>query len=384
MGTIREREPGVWEVRVFVGRDPVTKRPRQVSRIVRAPRTKTGRPPKAATDMEHELEAQAARGKFARTGRATTVGQLLDRYLDHLEVQGLSPKTLHNYRRYVENTISPAIGSVPVSNLTALDLDNLYKAMTKRGRAPATVRLAHAVISGALGQAVKWGMIPVNVALMASPPKVRARPVVPPSLPEVRALLEEAHRRDPVLAALIGLAALTGARRGELCALRWTDVDLKTRTLRISRSLMDIPGRIEEKATKTHQERTVALGDAGVELLELHHQEVDARAAEGGVKIRRDAFLFSERLDGTTPVRPDKVTRFFTDLRDSLGLDHVHLHSLRHFVATQLAPLVSMRTLAGRLGHADASITMRVYAGWLPASDLEAADHIGRALSPGN
>ena len=85
------------------------------------------------------------------------------------------------------------------------------------------------------------------------------------------------------------------------------------------------------------------------------------------------------------PVRPDVVSQFFTRVRDELGLGHVHLHSLRHFAATQLAaqPGVTVRTIAGRLGHADASLTMRVYAAFFPAADVDAADHLGRALTSG-
>jgi hypothetical protein len=113
MGTARERQPGVWEIRVYVGRDPVTQAPNQVSRIVRAGRvTRTGRPPKAVVDMMHQLEAEASKGKLG--GTTATVNVLLTRYLEHLERKGLSPKTLHTYRKYVDTTIRPALGRRPV------------------------------------------------------------------------------------------------------------------------------------------------------------------------------------------------------------------------------------------------------------------------------
>jgi integrase len=385
MGTVRERQPGVWEVRVYVGRDPVSNAPRQVSRIIRAgPRTKTGRPPKAVTDLEHELEVEAEEGKLTGAGKTGSVSLLLDRYVEHLDHRGLSAKTLHNYRRYIENTLRPALGHKLVRKVTAWDLDSLYTAMSADGKAPATVRLVHAIISGALGQAVKWGWVAINVAKTASPPTVRAARVVAPTPAQVQALVRAAEERDPVLSALIMLAALTGARRGELCALRWTDVDLAGGALRISRSILDIPGRVEEKGTKTHQERTIALGDAGIALLQLHRRGIDQRARTGETFIPADAFVFSDRFDCATPIRPDRVTRFFTQLRDDLGLRAIHLHSLRHFTATQLAARgdVSVRTLAGRLGHADASVSLRVYSQFFPAADGEAADHLGRALAP--
>jgi integrase len=331
------------------------------------------------------MEVQVAEGKLTGGSKSRTVGSLLDSYVDHLEHKGLSPKTTHNYRRYIENTLRPALGGKAVHGLTAWDLDALYAEMTDAGRAAATVRLAHAIIAGALAQAVRWGWISVNVAKMASPPTVHQKRITPPTVEEVRKLINAAEGRNPVLAALIMLAALTGARRGELCALRWTDVDLDAGTVRIARSMLDLPGRVEEKATKTHQERVLALGQAGRELLKLHRDQVLSWAQAGEVFLAANAYVFSGRLDGATPIRPDSVTGFFRRVRDELGMTHVHLHSLRHFVATQLAARgdVSARTLAGRLGHADASVTMRVYAAFFPAADLEAADHVGRLLQGG-
>ncbi len=99
-----------------------------------------------------------------------------------------------------------------------------------------------------------------------------------------------------------------------------------------------------------------------------------ARAAIGEHEVGPDAFVFSERLDCSQPYRPDRVTGFFTRLRTDLGLPHVHLHSCRHFMATQLASRgdVSARTLAGRLGHADASVSPKVYSHFFPPTDIEA------------
>jgi integrase len=385
MGTVREREPGVWEVRVYVGRDPVTNNPRQISRVIHAGgRTKTGRPPKAVTDLEHQLETEAAEGKLG--GTSATVGLLLDRYLEDLARRGHSPKTLDTYERYVKSTIRPELGDIPVRKLTAWDLDALSAKLAKAGKKASTIRQHHAILSGALSQAVKWGWVTTNVARSATPPKVRIAKVEPPTAEQVRQLIAAAEERNPILAALVMLAALTGARRGELCALRWSDVDLDAGRLQIARAIIVVPEQAPiEKDTKSHAARTLALGDAGTTLLRLHREQILERARIGLAKIAPDAFVFSTRLDCTTPVRPDVVSQFFTRVRDELGLGHVHLHSLRHFAATQLAaqPGVTVRTIAGRLGHADASLTMRVYAAFFPAADVDAADHLGRALTSG-
>lgn len=381
MATIRERQPGVWEVRVYVGRDPVTGAPRQRSKVIRAGRaTATGQPPKAVRAAAAALEAEAAKGSLGGTN--ATVEVLLDRYFEHLERKDLSPHTLHGYRRYARSYIIPALGSRPVRKVSAWDLDRLYSGLADSGLSASSIRQTHAVLSGAFGQSVKWGWVGSNPAKTASPPPVRAARIAAPTTDEVIRILREAEARDPVLGALVAIAAITGARRGELCALRWPDVDLASGRLRISRSLVDLPGQVTEKGTKTHSERVVALGPGGVEVLRRHRDGVEARALAGATEVHPDGFLFSENLDGAIPVRPDKVTRFFTAVRDALDLKHVHFHSMRHYVASELAGSgdIGARTIAGRLGHSDASITLRVYAGFRPAADVEAAEHLGRLL----
>jgi integrase len=198
----------------------------------------------------------------------------------------------------------PSLARTQVRRLTAWDLDRLYARMVDAGKGPSTIHQVHVVLSGALRQAVKWGWCPSNVARMASPPTVPA-PRVPPTTADVQRLIEAAEKRNPILAALVMLAALTGARRGELSALRWTDVDLDGGTLRIARSMLDLPGRVQERPTKSHQERTLALGDAGVHLLELHREQVVARAQFGEVKIAPDGVrLFrASRLRHPDPTR---------------------------------------------------------------------------------
>lgn len=372
---MRERRPGVWELRVYVGRDPITNVPKQVSRTVR------GGKRVAQTELA-ALVTEAKAGKLGGTDASVSV--LFDRYFNHLERKGLSPTTLHAYRRYAHLHLLPTLGRKAVRKLTAWDLDGIYARMADAGKSPATVRQAHVIMSGALSQAVKWGWCPTNVARMASPPAARSQRIVPPTVTEVREIIAAAERRDPTMAAVVMLAALIGARRGELCALRWSDCDLQAGTVRIARSMLDLPGRVEEKPTKSHQERTLALGEAGLEILRLHRQQADTRAAEAGVELGCDAFIFSEAVDASAPVRPEAVTRFFERVRDGLGLRHVHFHSLRHFMATQLAARgdVSARTLAGRLGHADASVSLKVYSAFFPPADVEAADHVGRLLQP--
>jgi integrase len=195
-------------------------------------------------------------------------------------------------------------------------------------------------------------------------------------------LIEQADAEDPDFGVFLRLAATTGARRGELCALRWRDVDLNEGTLTISRALVDCAdGGYVEKDTKTHAARRIALDSSMVKSLRAHKQRQAERALMGGVRIDGQTRVFSYELDGSVPWRPDGVTARFVRLRDGLGLTGVRLHDLRHFVATRmLAAGVPVPTVSGRLGHANSSTTLNVYSHFLEASDREAAEALGKLL----
>jgi integrase len=314
-------------------------------------------------------------------GSAATFSELLDRFLEEGDRLDLSPTTLRTYRSQIDRTIRPVLGKVQLARLTAKDLDRLYGAMKADGRSAKTIRNHHAIISAALNQGVRWGWIRDNVAENARPPRVATRRVRPPSLEDVQRLIEAAGQRDPRLAPLVVLAALTGMRRAELCALRWTDVHLDQGILDVSRSLIVVPGGVREKTTKTDRERVVAIDSVAVDLLRGHRANVETWIAEAEGTLAPDAFVFSPFVEGTTPFRPDNVTGFFTRVRDSLDLKSVRLHDLRHFTATQLIGAgVDLRTVAGRLGHTDPSMTMRTYAHVIQDRDRAAAEVMGQIL----
>src|SRR5262249_37334833 len=153
----------------------------------------------------------------------------------------LSPTTLRNYRAQVEHTIRPALGRVQLNRLTAKNLDALYGAMSEDGKSAKTIRNHHSAISAALHQGTRWGWGRVNVAEMAKPPRLSQKRVSAPSLDVVRDVVAAAERKDPRLGPLLMLAALTGMRRGELCALRWSDVDLDAAIVHVARSIVLVP-----------------------------------------------------------------------------------------------------------------------------------------------
>jgi integrase len=229
-----------WQVTVYAGTDPVTGRERRVTRSVPAKPGQT-RPPKEARELEARLMVEVGGGDH-REARMT-VAELLERWLEHAGPD-LSPTTLHGYERYIARSIVPAIGRVRLDKLTTAMLDGLYRELRASGGvngkplAPATVRQVHAVIRRALHQAERWGWINRNPAALASPPRIVRVEIRPPTPEQVGEILRTARDDDPAFGLALWLAAVTGARRGELCGLRWSDIDVDDATVVIRRSVV--------------------------------------------------------------------------------------------------------------------------------------------------
>lgn len=368
-GHLRERKSGTWELIVELGRDPLSGKRRQRSRSFSGTKR----------NAEKELRALIADVESGRlTGTETSVADLLDAWLE-LAAERLSPTTLREYRRLVDRRIRPALGAIPLTKLTTPQLDDYYQALASDGGlSPASIRQIHSVIRRGLKQGVKWGWIQHNPAVNATAPTVRHARVTPPSLEEIRELVESAETYDPWFGLLVRLAAATGLRRGELCGLQWPDIDFKGGQLEVSRSVAAIPGGAAAKSTKTGATRKLSLDQATVRLLAEHHKRMATRATDNGSKLDVDAFVFSHALDGTTPIHPDNVTSTFRRLSVNSG---VRFHDLRHAHATQLlARGMDIPTVSSRLGHANSSTTLNIYAHVLDANDREAADMIGDLL----
>lgn len=136
-----------------------------------------------------------------------------------------------------------------------------------------------------------------------------------------------------------------------------------------------------EKDTKTHQVRTVSLDEETTALLAAHHARCEALAYDCGAELSSTSFLFSHEVDFSQPWRPNYATLAFGRLRSELGLDGVKLHHLRHFSATQLLSIgIDVRTVSGRLGHANASTTLDIYAQFVRAADDAGSGIAGGAV----
>jgi len=372
-GTLREKYPGIWQVRFEAGRDPVTGQRRQLSQNVHGTK-------RQAQQALNALVAEAEAGK--RVSTTATFEQLSEKWLELAE-SDLSPTTLRRYKNLLSKRILPALGDRPVGSIKAMELDDLYQGLVRRvGLSPATVRQAHAIIRRALRQAVMWGWINSNPAANSTPPRVSKSDLSPPSVDQIGELLRAANELDPEFARFLHVAATTGARRGELCAIRWSNINFAMQTLTIERSVVEVPGGLFEKDTKTHANRRIALDTDTLSVFKEQRGDLEGRASQVDEELGNDGFVFSKDHDGLTPWTPGNVTKRFARIRSELGYDNMRLHDLRHFAATRLmAAGVPVRTVSGRLGHANPSTTLSVYAHFVEASDQEAAGVVGKLVS---
>jgi len=393
MGSVRERRPGHWELRVFVGRDPLTGRKRYISRTVRA----SGKREAERRCAEREVELRAGQS----APRAGTFGRLLE---DWMATRGRrwSPSTMREHRRIASRYLAP-LARLDVDRITTRTLDTFYAELERRGGActrrpscddypcahggplsASTVRRVHVVVRAALEQAVRWGWIARNPAEHAEPGELVEREVRPPDGTEVVRLLAAAEQVDERLAVFLALAVSTGARRGALCALRWSDVDLAAGVVRFSRVVVHGPdGLVERPSTKGKRTApAVALDPYVRAALEAHHDRCFETALMCGVALPPDALVFSDDPAGRVPWRPDGVSRRFRRLARRVGLEHTRLHDLRHWMATTLiAAGIDVPVVAQRGGWARAATLLERYAHALPHRDRAAADVIGGVIA---
>jgi len=193
-----------------------------------------------------------------------------------------------------------------------------------------------------------------------------------PSADEVVRLIEAAHAVNRSLPVFLRLAAVTGARRGELCALQWQHVDFQRQTLRIAGQVAHTAAGPVQRPTKTHAERRLTIDPVTVAGL----GELRGSLPGGDA----DRYIFSHDPDGTTPWSPDYATLAFARLANRLGIAKIRLHDLRHFAATMLLNGIDVRTAAGRLGHARASTTLDIYAHYTQPADQCASDTLAGCL----
>jgi integrase len=323
-----------------------------------------------------------------------TVNELLDR---HLALLQCSEHTRQSHEWLAAKHIRPFLGRMRLLAVTPERLDGLYAEVLRcrehcarkhtaghvcRPLHPSTVRKIHCVLSAAFRRAVRWGWIdrsPTGEATAPAQPHPEPRPPTPT---EAARILTEAWQ-DPDLGPLVWVAMATGARCGELCALRWRHIDTARGLVVIRSAIAQAGSQVWEKDTKLHQRRHIALDPITIAVLTDYRELRRCRAAALGVELSAEGFVFSPRADARTCRSPQALTCQYHRLVAGLGVATT-VHKLRHYSATELIRAgVDVRTVAGRLGHADGGTTSRITPpGSGKLTNAPAASSCGTSRSP--
>lgn len=382
-GHIRRRGANSWELKFDLGRDPSTGK-----RRIRYHNFKGTR--KAAELRLAEMLLAVGKGSYVEKSK-TTVSDHVRARVDQWEAAGeIGAKTAERYRELADNQIAPFIGGKFVQKLKAIDIEQWHNDLRTKGRKdgkgglkPLTIRHAHRLLSQALKDGVRFDLVTKNVAAAQGAPSVDDDDEVTILTDDrVREVLPQLRGR-PIYAPAI-VALFTGVRRGELLALRWSNVDLDgEKVLRVREAIEQTKAHgLRRKKPKTKNGvRDISLPDIVLDALREHRkQQLEMRMALGLGRLPDDALVFPG--DDGNLRSPRAFSSYWADRAVAFGVPDVTLHALRHTHASTLIEAgIDVVTISKRLGHANPTVTLRIYAHLFRKRDDKAAAAINAALS---
>jgi len=309
------------------------------------------------------------------TSPQQSLKQFLEQWVEQVCEPTLRITTYVQYRSVVHHHLIPAFGHISLQKLTPEMIQAFYRKKLDEGKKPGTVGFIHAVLRRALGDAVRWGLVMRNVAKLVTIPHVERREAQVLTAEQAKKLLEVA--RSSSLDALLVLALTTGMRRGEILALRWSDVDLVHGMLFIRRTMTRVGGYglVENEAKTKSSRRRIVLSAVVVEAFKRHQAQQEQVKVAVGAGWQDKGIVFPDKDGGLWS--PDRMVRRFDKLLKQIGLPHMHFHDLRHSAATiLLAAGVHPKKVQELLGHSSITITMDVYSHVLPSMQQDVADEM--------
>jgi integrase len=373
-GHIRERSPGHWAIVIDIP-DPQTGK--------RRTKWHSFKGTKREAQIECSRLVTAITGGTYQQPNKITLREFLPRWLDHMKAQ-VTPKSHERYAGIVNQNLIPVLGAVRLANLKAVQISKAYNDALAHGRrdgdgglSPRTVVHMHRVLKQALGQAVRWELLIRNPAEGVDPPKVNNKPMQTYDIPQTVELIE-AVRGTPMLIPTL-LAVLCGLRRGEICALRWRNVDLVAGQLSVMESLEQTKAGLRFKLPKSGKARTVELTQTMVTELRSYQLQRAQYMLKLGEPLSGDDLVVAH-ADGSV-VQPIYISQHWARTIRKTRLKHLRFHDLRHAHATHLlASGTHPKVASERLGHSKVGITLDLYSHVIPGMQKEAAATVDAAL----
>lgn len=382
-GSIQEIAPGKFKVQLDLDRDAYGKRKRK---------SFTGSQRECVKKL-NEWKGEQSKGTLIGNN-VTRVSEFAKRWLETKQTQN-KRTTYESYVYTVDYHIIPVLGKHKLQKLTTAHLNDYLKTKLKEGLSTASVVRQRAIIHNILKLAVQEGIVARNVADNCMSISVQREDTKTLSPEEITKLLDaarEVFERDKgkgnkfyQIYHIVLLALATGARRGEILALKWENIDFNRNTLAIKENLVEAKGGVHIETPKTKSSRRVIAVDAPVlqQLQEL--KEVNDELTTKPTKDRPDKpqakseWVFCTR-DGK-PVTPSNMSRAWRDLLKDAEIEGIRFHDLRHTHATLLvANGTNIKTVSSRIGHTDVRVTLDLYSHALPEQDREAAEKMGSWL----
>lgn len=341
---------GRWIGLIDLGHDGAGKRRR---------RKVTGRTRAEARARLAELRKDVDAGLPIGPARAT-VGEVLEDWLAKgLPPSAKSPNTIDSYTWCVRKHLLPRLGSHRVRELAPDQVHDALEEMANAGLSGRSLRLVHSVLARALRWAERHGKVARNVATLVDTPAGPSKPSRSLTVEQADALLAATagHR----LEALVVCSLMLGLRPGEALGLQWGAVDLDAGTLQVRQALRRERGALVLGDPKTAKSvRTLNLPAQVTAALRTHRIQQAAERLSAGMAWSDAGLVFASEVG--TPIDPSNLRRAFARLTTAAGLGRWHPHELRHSAASILSAAgVPLEAVSDVLGHADVSVTARVY-----------------------
>lgn len=307
-----------------------------------------------------------------------------------IKQSGMTQKALAERAEISENTLRQCINGCTVSKSTAdkltgaLQIQGLFTPVNGDSRlADTTIAKYHRVLSSMLTAAVQWQVIPSNPCSRVKPPHTAYKEAPVLDEKQISELIQCLNNEPLKYKTAIMLILYTGLRRGELCGLNWTDIDLDKGIVHITKALLYTKNKgVYEDTPKSKQsERVVTIPDDMVRLLRLYRVEQSKQRLSMGDQWHDSGKIFTAA--NGAPMFPDTLSSWFRKFIKRHNLPNCHIHTLRHISATMLiAGGVDIATVSGRLGHANKSTTLNIYTHAIKSADAIAAERLQDMLNP--